>query len=73
MSTAVTFLLVALAFAVVGSAVLWMLQNRPSRRPAEYDFQAQLRAIAPNPRREPVAGPDGTEPQSADSVVDEER
>lgn len=46
MSTAVAFLLVAIAAAVVGSAIIWALQHRPRRRPP--DFQEQLRAIAPS-------------------------
>ncbi len=47
MSTAVAFLIVALAAAVVGSAIIWAVQHRPRRRPP--DFHEQLRAIAPRP------------------------
>mgnify|MGYP001553572713 CR=1 FL=1 len=49
MSSAVTFLLVALAAAVVISVVVWALQHRPRRRPP--DFQDQLRALAPREGR----------------------
>ena len=47
MSSAVAFLLVALAAAALGSALLWALQHRPRRRPPE--FTDQLRALAPRP------------------------
>jgi len=46
-STAVGFLLVAIAAAIIGSAIIWAIQHRPTRRPP--DFQEQLRAIAPRP------------------------
>lgn len=67
MSTAVGFLLVAIAAAVVGSAFMWALHHRPTRRPP--DFHEQLRAIAPRPGL--AEQPSGIVP--LDPADDEER
>lgn len=67
MSSAVTFLLVALAAAVVISVAVWALQHRPRRRPP--DFQDQLRALAPRDGR--TEQPTGIVP--LDRSNDEER
>jgi len=63
MSIAVTFLLVGLAAAVVGSAGIWAMGRRPRQR--EADFHEQLRAIAPRrpiDERGPAAQPTGVVP-----------
>lgn len=56
MSTAFLFLIVAIGVGAAGSALLWLVSKR--RRPADPDYQEQLRAIAPSHGR-PVRQPRG--------------
>ena len=67
MSSAVLFLVVALAGATVASLILWLFSNFP--RTPEPDYQDQLRAIAPT-KKKAVEQPSGIVP--LDPLPDEE-
>ena len=68
MSTAFVFLLVALAAATAGSALMWYYTGR--NRDEEPDYRDQLRAIAPDANRGPIEQPRGI--VTLDELSDEE-
>ena len=68
MSTAFLFLVVALAAAAAGSALMWYYTGR--NRDQEPDYRDQLRAIAPDTSQGPIEQPRGI--VTLDELSDEE-
>ncbi len=70
MSSAVAFLLVPIAAAIIGSVLLWLF-SRARRPQAPAPAHHQLRALAPDQGSQPLAQPSGIVP--LDTPPDEER
>ena len=57
MSSAVVFLVIPIAAAIVGSILLWAVMR--ARRPGTPSFQEQLAALSPRPGSGPAPQPTG--------------